>query len=96
MLQRLRRITGERNINSIPGGSRHRRENIASKNLKSFRHSDLQHNHDTYFNLKTLDGHQTPATQASTTDINDSSVLVNDNAKKSRHAMQSISLTNQC
>lgn len=95
MLQRLRRITGERNTNSIPGSNCHRRENIISENSNIFPHSDLQHNHDTYFNLTTHGGHQTPATQNSTTDINDSSVFVNDNAKNSatRHSHHFINQT---
>jgi hypothetical protein len=80
LLQRLRRITDGRNATSI-SGSNCRRENIISKNI--LHHSDLQHNHDTYFNLTNLGGRQTPATLDSTTDINERSVIINDNARNS-------------
>merc|ERR1712060_126542 len=49
----------------------------------SYLGSDLQHNHDTYFNLTTLGGRQTPATQDSTTDINECGKLIKDNARVS-------------
>ena len=87
LLQSLRQITGDRNTNSISGGNQ-RRENIISKK-KKVNHSDSQHNHDTYFNLTTIGGRQTPATQDSTTDINESGKLIKDNARvlsrNSRH-----------
>lgn len=85
MLRRLRLITGGRTTSSL-SGSNCRRENI-SKNKNLIHHSDLQHNHDTYFNLTNLGGRQTPATQDSTTDINERGVI-NDNARSSstRHS----------
>ena len=82
LLQRLRRITGDRTTNSISDGN-YRRENIISQKKKFNHHSDLQHNHDTYFNLTTLGGRQTPATQDSTTDINECGKLIKDNARVS-------------
>lgn len=85
LLQRLRRITGGRNASTI-SSSNCRRENI-SKNKNIIHHSDLQHNHDNYFNLTNLGGYQTPASQDSTTDINERGVI-NDNARSSstRHS----------
>ena len=85
MLQRLRRITGGRNTSSISGSNC--RENIISKNKNLIHHSDLQHNHETYFNLTNLGGRQTPATQDSTTDINERGVI-HGNARSSstRHS----------
>ena len=80
-MQRLRQITGDRNANSISNGN-HRRANIISKN-NVFHHSDLQHNHDTYFNMTTHVGRQTPAMHDSITDINESGKLIKDNAKGS-------------
>ena len=82
LLQRLRRITGDRTTNSISDGN-YRRENIISQKKNFNHHSDLQHNHDTYFNLTTLGGRQTPATQDSTTDINECGKLIKDNARVS-------------
>ena len=85
MLRRLRLITGGRTTSSL-SGSNCRRENI-SKNKNLIHHSDLQHNHDTYFNFTNLGGRQTPATQDSTTDINERGII-NDNARSSstRHS----------
>ena len=85
MLRRLRLITGGRTTSSL-SGSNCRRENI-SKNKNLIHHSDLQHNHDTYFNFTNLEGRQTPATQDSTTDSNVRGVI-HDNARSSstRHS----------
>ena len=80
-MQRLRQITGDRNANSISNGN-HRRANIISKN-NVFHHSDLQHNHDTYFNLTNLGGRQTPATQDSTLDIPERGVMIDEYGRNS-------------
>jgi hypothetical protein len=88
-LQSLRRITGDRNTTSISGANQRHENSISKKKTVFIHHSDSQHNHDTYFNLTTLGGIQTPATQDSTTDINESGKLIKDNARvfsrNSRH-----------
>lgn len=88
MLQTLRRITGGGNAGSVSGVYYHYRENAISDNKNRFYHSDLQRNHDAYYNLTTNGGRQTPATQRSTTDMDNRNVLVNDNARNSatRHS----------
>jgi len=58
----------------------------------------LHHNHDTYFNLTTFGGRLTPATQDSTTDINECGKLIKDNARvstrNSRHHYASTHTSN--
>jgi len=81
LLQRLRWITEERNTTSA-SGSNFPRENIIYRN-KNIHHSELQHNHDTYFNLTNLGGRQTPATQDSTLDIPERGVMIDEYGRNS-------------